>query len=168
MTDGLTRLRNRRAFEERFDNELVLAVEGIAPLSLILVDIDFFKSINDDFGHSTGDDILCTVARILVKTCRTIDLVARHGGEEFAILLPNTGREAAMVCAERLRAAVEGYPWAERKITISLGVASWTPSMAGKATLFEAADGGLYRAKAEGRNRSVCHQVTEALAATPV
>ena len=161
-TDSLTRLRNRRAFDERFNREFAMATLGTVPLTLLMIDIDHFKGINDRFGHATGDDILCTVARILTRTCRTIDLVSRHGGEEFAILLPKTTGVAAMILAERLRVAVQGYAWADTPVTISIGVAGWDPSLNHKNAMFRAADDALYVAKDKGRNRVVLHEAAEA------
>jgi diguanylate cyclase (GGDEF)-like protein len=155
LTDTLTRLRNRRAFEDRLAQEITNANLGTSTFSLLLIDIDSFKGFNDEFGHPMGDEILCTVARILVKTCRTVDLVARHGGEEFAILLPNTAGESAMIAAERLRSAVETHPWAHRQVTISAGVATSLLAANRSADIFLAADRALYTAKAAGRNRVV-------------
>lgn len=154
MTDALTRLRNRRAFDQRMTQEFTAARNGVAPLSLLLIDVDNFKSYNDAFGHATGDDILCIVARILVQSSRIVDLVARHGGEEFAILLPNTAQQPALILAERIRAAIEVYPWPNRPVTVSLGLAAWTPEMPDTHALFQAADDALYQAKSLGRNRT--------------
>ena len=160
-TDSLTRLRNRRAFDERFEREFAMASEGRAALSLLMIDIDSFKGINDTYGHAAGDDILCAIARVLTRTCRTIDLVSRHGGEEFAILLPKTSGPDAMILAERLRAAVERYAWIDAPVTISIGVAGWDASMQQKQQMFYAADTALYSAKDRGRNRIVLHRAAD-------
>jgi diguanylate cyclase (GGDEF)-like protein len=109
--DGLTGLKNRRAFEDRLEEEVARARRHGHPLSLILIDIDHFKSYNDTFGHPKGDEVLRHVGRLLMRLMRDTDFAARYGGEEFAIILPNTDREGAHQVAERLRLTIEGATW---------------------------------------------------------
>lgn len=156
--DPLTELGNRRSFFERLDTELERQKRYGEPLSLLLVDLDHFKEINDRHGHPVGDQVLIAVARVL-EDCRfDIDLIARLGGEEFGLILPNTDRQGAAVLAERLRqniceltvTADDGEPV---KITASLGIAALRDTTVDVSDLMRAADRALYRAKAEGRNR---------------
>ena len=151
--DGLTGLFNHRVFYEH----LSVAYEGADryhhPLTLLLIDVDHFKSYNDEFGHPAGDYVLQTVAEVLEGEARRSDVVARYGGEEFAVLLPHTEADKAMVVAERLRVAIEGYPWLKRPITVSIGVAAVGEGIADSAALVRAADDALYLSKRQGRNR---------------
>lgn len=153
-TDGLTGLRNRRAFDERLLEEHQRSMRSRQPFSLLLIDIDLFKSYNDEFGHQAGDDALSEVARILQYTVRNYDMAARYGGEEFAVVLPNTDKAGAMELAERLRKAVERAEWMNRKITISIGVATLALDQS-IPVLIEEADRAMYTAKELGRNRVV-------------
>jgi diguanylate cyclase (GGDEF)-like protein/PAS domain S-box-containing protein len=153
LTDQLTRLRNRRAFDERLEQEFAISSGTGLPLALIMIDVDRFKSVNDEFGHAAGDEVLSTVARLLVGSCRAADVVARYGGEEFAILLPNTRGAAAGMLASRILATVASYPWRRGAVTVSAGVASWTPECPDAARLTAQADHALYEAKRLGRNR---------------
>lgn len=153
-TDGLTGLRNRRAFDEKLIVEHQRSARSKQPFSLLLMDVDNFKSYNDAYGHQAGDDVLADVARIVQYTVRSYDMAARYGGEEFAVILPDTDKSGAMDLAERLRRAVERAEWMNRKITISIGVASMTPGQTVPA-LIEEADRALYTAKERGRNRVV-------------
>jgi diguanylate cyclase (GGDEF)-like protein/PAS domain S-box-containing protein len=150
-TDGLTRLHNRRAFQERLSYEVQRAARDGTPLSLLMLDVDHFKQFNDQFGHPAGDSVLRGVAKLLEETARSTDFVARYGGEEFAVLLPNTPAEGAMVVAERFRRAVKEGHWQEVEITVSVGAATLL-SGAGGATLVEEADAALYLSKRSGRN----------------
>jgi diguanylate cyclase (GGDEF)-like protein/PAS domain S-box-containing protein len=151
--DGLTGLKNRRAFEERMGEELARIRRTSQPLSLLLLDIDHFKAFNDSFGHPRGDDVLRVVARLLSRAVRDTDIAVRFGGEEFAIILPNTDAEGAVQMGERLRQAIEGASWSERAITVSVGAATATSHTADLAALLEHADRALYRSKQGGRNR---------------
>jgi diguanylate cyclase (GGDEF)-like protein len=161
--DGLTGVSNRRSFDQALDVEWRRAGRGGVPLSLVLMDIDFFKAFNDTYGHQGGDEVLKKVATALASALgRAGDLVARYGGEEFVALLPGMAAPDAHVVAERLRAVVEGLgirhavSSASKVITLSAGVATASPSEdSSSATLVTAADKALYQAKRSGRNRVV-------------
>ena len=151
-TDGLTGLRNHRDFHQQLDQEVRRAARENSPLSLIMLDVDYFKGYNDRFGHPAGDEVLKTVAALLGGQARTVDIVARYGGEEFALLMPATDAVGAGSAAERLRRAVEAHSWEARAVTISLGVATRTPGPAPAPRLLDEADRALYHSKAAGRN----------------
>ncbi|MEK7207129.1 MAG: diguanylate cyclase [Pseudomonadota bacterium] len=157
-TDPMTKLKNRRAFFENGANCLSLAKRQESDLSVILLDVDFFKKINDTYGHQVGDEALLMVARMLTETTRDVDTVARIGGEEFAVLQPDTNRLGAAVLAERIRAAVEREQLVVGdkivSMTVSIGIASLrtdTPSSVDQ--MLNVADTRLYLAKKSGRNR---------------
>ena len=152
-TDALTGLKNRLVFQQRLDDEFRRAARYRTPLALVLIDVDQLKAFNEEFGHSVGDDVLRTVARVVKETGRTTDLPARYGGEEFAVLLTNTDPDGAAISAERFRRAVEAAAWPHRPVTVSVGVASYCHDMASSSVLVAAADKALARAKAGGRNR---------------
>ncbi len=152
--DGLTGLRNRRWMDDAFSREVVRAERTGKPLSVLLIDIDHFKRLNDAHGHPVGDSVLRRVGQALAKGLRPVDLIARYGGEEFSVLMPGLGPDTAVAVAERLRLAVEadegdGCP----RTTVSVGVAS-LGSNESLAVLVARADKALYRAKAAGRNRT--------------
>ncbi|HRI43159.1 MAG TPA: diguanylate cyclase [Fimbriimonadaceae bacterium] len=153
-TDGLTGLKNHRTFIEALEPSLAYAKRHREPLSLVLCDIDHFKHFNDAFGHPAGDALLREFAALLSCHSRTEDLVARCGGEEFAILLRNCGRENAIGVAEKLRAVIADHEWDLRKITASFGVQTLVdfevPSI---EAIVESADRALYASKQAGRNR---------------
>lgn len=161
--DALTGLANRRAFDLRLEAEWARARRGGEPLSLLMMDIDFFKRYNDHYGHPAGDVCLQRVAAVLdAHARRPADLVARVGGEEFAVLLPGAGTAAAVQLAERMRQAVaaaeipHAASGAAGHVTASFGVASLVPDGGQPPqALLAAADAALYRAKEEGRNRVV-------------
>lgn len=162
ITDGLTHLYNHRYFLECLDEEFERAKRYKRELSLIMIDIDFFKNYNDAHGHPKGDELLRSVSGILKRMARKTDTAARYGGEEFVIILPETENKVAFIMAERLRKEMESnkFPGAETQplgmVTISLGVASCNEkSVKSTDDLIENADNALYRAKEEGRNR-VC------------
>ena len=154
-TDALTGLKNKGAFENRLHEEWQRAKRYSLPLSLLLIDVDFFKGYNDAFGHPAGDEILKKFAEVLRQQARPSDFAARVGGEEFAIIVANTQVEGAYIVAERLRCAVEAADWPRRAVTASIGVADSADSMADFAELVEKADHALYQAKNAGRNRVV-------------
>ena len=155
-TDGLTGLKNHRAFQERLTEEASRSVRNMTPLSLVLIDIDKFKDYNDTFGHPAGDLVLKKVAGVLLAHVRETDLAARCGGEEFALILPQTNAADAAAVAGRIREEMESAPWPARRVTASLGVACLSGGGDG-ADLVSCADQALYRAKAEGRNRVSLH-----------
>jgi diguanylate cyclase (GGDEF)-like protein len=159
-SDGLTGLANRFALNEAIEREQLRALRDGRPLSLLLLDIDFFKLFNDRYGHLLGDDCLRRVAReIEARVRQPTDLAARYGGEEFVVLLPNTTRPGALLIAERIRRAVhelaiphESAPL--RRVTVSVGIATSTglADDAGDDGLLAAADAALYASKQNGRN----------------
>ena len=165
--DGLTGLYNRRAFQENLEESLRFSRRANQKISLLMIDVDFFKSFNDTHGHIKGDTALKTVASTLKESSRNSDFVARFGGEEFSVILPNTDQEGAMRCAEELRRAIEESHWPDRKVTISIGATtiqykqvkgepdSEVPTEIITQVLDEA-DKALYQAKETGRN-SACH-----------
>lgn len=161
--DGLTGVANRRMFDQLYEREWASAVREQKPLSLILLDIDFFKAYNDFYGHLGGDECLKRVAEVLRGAAvRPRDLVARFGGEEFVLVLPETDADAARHIAERCRARLAEAAIPHRRsatsdcVTISLGVGTITPDVDSSAQLFlNSVDQALYRAKAQGRNRAV-------------
>lgn len=156
-TDGLTKIANRRTFESTLEREIARATRSAEHVSLVMVDIDHFKSLNDTHGHQAGDEVLRNVAAALAIECRDFDTPARYGGEEFAIVLPGCGPDEAFVIAERLRAAVAAAP-SVVPITASAGVATF-PGQAGDAdTLVRAADDALYESKRAGRNQTTSSQ----------
>ena len=163
VTDHLTRLYNRRFFMKRAGEEIERSLRHQAPLSVLMVDIDHFKAFNDTYGHATGDRVLQTVARAMKDALRKPDICARHGGEEFAVLLPNTPGENAYYVAERVRRTLSGTRYtglglpAEANITISVGVATCPRDATELDALMELADKALYRAKAAGRDQVKLH-----------
>jgi diguanylate cyclase (GGDEF)-like protein len=156
LRDSLTGLYNRRGLNERLVEELARARRYGAPLTLMMVDIDHFKRVNDTFGHAIGDVAIGHVARILARDLRVSDIVARFGGEELVLLLPHTGLEGALHLAERLRYQVEQSPFrtidGEASVTVSIGVAQFQNQMREPHDLLQAADRALYRCKRAGRN----------------
>ena len=164
-TDELTGLINRRGFEEHLTRELDRAARRRAPLSLLLLDVDWFKNYNDEFGHLAGDEVLHRLALLLRSQARGSDIVARFGGEEFAVILPDTPGEGALVLAERFRETIESAPWPGRSVTASFGISTWNPALSPRdaRALLNDADRALYKSKRDGRNR-----VTHASALTMV
>lgn len=158
-TDGLTGLLNHRTFQSRADEAVQLSHRYKKRVSLVLTDIDHFKSVNDTYGHPTGDQVLKGVAKILRQTARDTDLVARYGGEEFCVLMPETDMAGAKVIAERIRKEVEAATFDTElgplKVTMSLGIATIPDVCQAKQEMIDKADQCLYFAKHHGRNRSV-------------
>jgi two-component system, cell cycle response regulator len=158
-TDGLTGLLNHRALQARLDEQLAQAQRYGKRLSLILCDIDHFKSVNDTYGHPAGDLVLKGVARTLAREARATDVVARYGGEEFAVVMPETDAAGGLAIAERIRERIAALSFdtaqGALRVTMSLGVATFPEDGPKKASLVERADGCLYHAKRNGRNRSV-------------
>ena len=154
QTDPLTSLRNRRAFDTRLVEELEHARRYDRPLSLAIIDVDRFKSVNDLHGHPTGDAVLRGVAKIIAGVTRQTDFVARIGGEEFAVLLPETSLFESLQFGEKIRTSIAAEPIAGLNVTISAGIANVPHScVLDPRKIFEAADQALYRAKHNGRNR---------------
>jgi len=155
-TDSLTQLANRRELEDRFAAELERSTRTARPLSIVVLDLDWFKEYNDRFGHSAGDRVLVLLAQALKRATRTSDVVARLGGEEFGVLAPETDETEAYLLSERLRAEVRSaFARETEKMTISCGVASFPIHGITLGELLHAADRALYEAKESGRDRSV-------------
>ncbi len=150
--DPLTHLFNRRAFDERLRVCFKEALESGAPLSVLMLDVDHFKSHNDRFGHAHGDEVLRTLAAHLQQQLRKADTIARYGGEEFVLLLPNTDQDGAERLAERILVSVREFPWPVAPVTISIGAGILTPTLPNAETLVANADQALYDAKCGGRN----------------
>ena len=151
--DGLTGLANRRVFDEALNDDIRRAHRDRAPFSLVVLDVDHFKSVNDVHGHQAGDEVLRRVAGAVAKATRDTDLAARYGGEEFVVLLRGCGRLDALAAAEKLRraAVLRGGPV---PVTVSAGVASFPDQAADGPALIEAADSALYEAKRGGRDQT--------------
>lgn len=154
LTDGLTGIANRRAFEQRLNIEWLRANRYHHPLSIVMMDIDHFKKINDVFGHQTGDEVLQQVAAMLMQAARNTDLVCRYGGEEFIVVMMDTALPEALIAAERFRTYIFSNNWLVTPVTVSIGVASLQANQTVEQLLKEA-DQALYQAKSTGRNQVV-------------
>ena len=154
-TDGLTGLPNKRAVTDAMKRLFAQALTTTSPLGLLLIDLDHFKRINDEWGHPVGDQVLANVGAVLRNVLRAGDFAGRNGGEEFAVLLPDTGIPAALEIAERIRAAIAGIslPGADVAVTASLGVVGFPDHATALERLERLADAALYTAKRGGRNR---------------
>ncbi len=153
IIDPLTRLPNRRGLDDRLSEEFLRAERYSSALSVLLLDLDHFKSVNDDYGHEAGDAALLELAKILQEASRDSDMAGRWGGEEFLMILPQSDSQAAYEVASRVRERVEGHAFPEiGNLTISIGVASFEPGDTADV-LFKRADRALYAAKSGGRNR---------------
>jgi two-component system, cell cycle response regulator len=161
ITDGLTGLHNRRYMESHLGALVEQAAARGKPLSLLVLDIDYFKSVNDGFGHDAGDDVLREFATRVRKSIRGIDLACRYGGEEFVVVMPETDMAVATVVAERIRRRIAGEVFQINQgatsldVTISIGIAALATAEDSAATILKRADQALYRAKRDGRNRVV-------------
>ncbi|HLF84770.1 MAG TPA: sensor domain-containing diguanylate cyclase [Blastocatellia bacterium] len=154
MTDALTGLFNHGYFQDRLDRETKLADRNNEQVSLILLDLDHLKRINDTHGHRSGDLTLCHVASVMKSAVRDVDVCARYGGEEFVVILPQCSRESAIEVAERLRESIASTPVPKvGQVTASIGVATYPTGAKNKEELVEMADRAMYLAKAAGRNR---------------
>lgn len=159
VTDGLTGVFNHRRFQEALHAELLRAERHQRPMGVLMIDVDFFKKVNDAMGHPAGDELLRRLAKVLGADLRQTDLIARYGGEEFAVLLPETTKSEAMQVAERMRGQVEELinkdaSWPQ-KVTISVGVATFPEDGKAAEAVLSAADQAMYVAKRTGRNRVV-------------
>ncbi|MDA8078659.1 MAG: diguanylate cyclase [Nitrospiraceae bacterium] len=157
ITDALTGLYNRRRLYDVLTKEFERSKRYATPMSLLMLDIDHFKRINDNYGHQTGDYVLKEVATVIVNSLREVDTAARFGGEEFMVVLPNTERQSARVSAERIREAVAAtsFQGLRETMTISLGIAGLPdPFLDSEDKLARCSDFALYRAKTNGRNRT--------------
>ncbi len=167
LTDTLTGISNRRFFDQRIEEEIARAIRTSSPLSCLLLDIDFFKRINDTYGHQTGDSVLTDVANVIQSQLRGSDVLARYGGEEFSALLINTDTKDALEIAERIRECVASYrhhfnDQEQLEVTISIGIATLDKGanhddiQANSHLLVKHADQALYQAKENGRNQTRC------------
>ncbi|GLR72394.1 sensor domain-containing diguanylate cyclase [Agaribacter marinus] len=157
--DGLTQLFNRRHWQECFEREYKLAIRHKKPVSVLMLDIDHFKKVNDTYGHQAGDAVIQSISKIIKKATRETDIAGRYGGEEFVILLPDTPAESAFTVGERIRKASEKtvvtHEDSEISVTVSAGIAEFSPVYKQPLVWLEAADQALYEAKNAGRNRVI-------------
>lgn len=153
-TDVLTGIANRRSFEEALDREITRSCRTGEPVTLVMLDLDHFKQINDNHGHQKGDELLRSVATALLANCRDIDVACRYGGEEFAVILTDCGSEEAATTAVRLWAGAAEID-SDLALTVSAGYATFPDQVRTREDLVSAADKALYEAKAEGRNRII-------------
>jgi diguanylate cyclase len=172
LTDPLTGLGNRKYFDRSLETAVATAVATSEPLSLLMFDIDYFKSFNDSYGHLTGDQVLRLVGMSLKQSIKGQDITARYGGEEFAVVLPNTALRQALTVADHIRRAVMSKELKKKstgeilgRVTISVGVSMLKPGD-DMDSLIERADACLYAAKRAGRNRVVCEADPEYVAET--
>jgi diguanylate cyclase (GGDEF)-like protein/putative nucleotidyltransferase with HDIG domain len=155
ITDGLTRLYNHRYMHECLDKEIARGTRFGTTFSIIMIDLDFFKTYNDTYGHLAGDDVLTSIGKCIQTSIRTVDIAFRYGGEEFAVILPETMTEGAFLVAERIREKIEQKLYSGRSsITASLGIATWPTDGVTKEQILVSADKALYAAKGTGRNRT--------------
>lgn len=159
VTDPLTGLFNRRYFDNTFEREFLRAQRYANDMSVAVLDVDFFKKINDSYGHLCGDYVLKEIAYLTLQTFRKTDIVFRYGGEEIVVILTETPLEKSIIPLERLRKAIEEYPFnydlKDIKVTVSIGVEALHENISDAQTLLNNADKALYIAKEQGRNRIV-------------
>jgi two-component system cell cycle response regulator len=161
ITDGLTGLFNRRYMESHLSTLVDQAASRGKPIAVMVLDIDYFKSVNDTHGHDAGDDVLREFALRVRKCIRNIDLACRYGGEEFVLVMPETDIAVATMVAERLRRRIAGEPFSIQQgaqaleVTISIGIAAASGASDTAAAILKRADTALYQAKRDGRNRVV-------------
>jgi diguanylate cyclase (GGDEF)-like protein len=158
VTDNLTGALNRHGFEEIAENAFMVSKRYSRPLSILMIDADHFKDINDNYGHDAGDRVLIRFSSVVNKTLRSTDVLCRYGGEEFLALLPETTFEEAAILADRLLSALRTTEvrigdHKTVRFTVSIGVASLTPEVQDLASVIQRADEALYKAKKEGRDR---------------
>lgn len=152
VTDKLTGLKNRRYFQEKLDEQVIHFARKEVPFSLMIIDIDHFKHVNDTYGHPTGDVVLEQLAQIIKQFVRQSDMPARYGGEEFVIIMPKTSVDQSIQLAEQLRQKIEAASWVTGALTVSIGVSTYTLSD-NSSTILKKADMSLYYSKEHGRNR---------------
>jgi diguanylate cyclase (GGDEF)-like protein len=155
LEDPLTGLGNRRSFDAVLDQDLRTSQETGRPLSVLMLDVDHFKLLNDTYGHAEGDRVLRELGDLLRRTVRSGDRVCRHGGEEFAIMLPETTVEQALCLAERICHVVRQHAWTVCGVTVSVGVAASTQGTSNSISLAAEADRALYAAKRAGRDQAL-------------
>lgn len=155
LTDKLTGIANRAGFDQRLHEEIERCKRYGSKLSLLMLDLDRFKNYNDAYGHLAGDEALVAAAKAMQRICRPVDMVARFGGEEFAVILPTTGQDGAMQTAERLRKEIAATPLPAGMITVSIGAATMDNVPKQARQLIQEADKALYEAKTSGRNQAV-------------
>ncbi|WP_302008333.1 GGDEF domain-containing protein, partial [Enterobacter hormaechei] len=153
LKDPLTGVNNRLGFSNKIQNH-----KQSSGGSVIAIDVDFFKKINDNFGHGVGDEVLVTLAQVINSCCRSEDIVCRFGGEEFVVFLPNTSVVTAECVAERIRSVIESTVFPNNlRVTVSAGVATQEDPLGGIDFLLKNADDALYQAKGEGRNKVIVY-----------
>ncbi|MCK5243052.1 sensor domain-containing diguanylate cyclase [bacterium] len=157
ITDAMTKLFLKRYFQLRLGDEIKRADRYHNKMTLMMADIDYFKRVNDTYGHTKGDEVLIAVAKVIKENFRDVDITARYGGEEFTCIMPEVSKEEALIPAERLRKAVEAIPFllngVNVTVTISIGLAEYSGDAQTPLLLIEAADAALYRSKENGRNQ---------------
>ena len=162
ITDFLTQIYNRRQFDITIEHEFARATRYITPLTLCLIDIDYFKNVNDTYGHKVGDDVLCSIAALIKKMFRKSDYVFRYGGEEFMIILPETNVNNAFIPIERLRKEIEKFEFQANtqkfNVTASFGLADNCVDAITFEQLIKNTDIALYKAKNSGRNKVVIYE----------
>ncbi|WP_419804311.1 diguanylate cyclase [Terriglobus sp.] len=157
LTDDLTGLWNRRAFDSRLEMEIYEADYGRAPLTLLLLDVDNFKSLNDTFGHSYGDEVLQEVGAVLRRAARLEDVSVRYGGEEFAVIMPGADAAGGQALCKRIATLLDAVRWEHRRVTVSIGIVTHRPGVTSDA-LLNMADEAMYRAKRNGKNCALVYE----------